>query len=62
MIHIKPTSNNGSKEARAEILDHMTRAEMIAELMVMLNEVKDKDMPLVCDLIQQVIKKDAHGQ
>ena len=54
----KPYSE--SKEI-PEILDHMTRAEMISEMM-MLNEVKDEDMPLVCDLIQQVMKKDSPGQ
>lgn len=55
----KPDSE--SKE-KAEILDHMTRAEMISEMMMMLNEVKYEDMPLVCDLIQQVMKKDSPGQ
>lgn len=45
-----------------EILDHMTRVEMISEIMMMLNEVKDEDMPLVCELIQQVMKKDSPGQ
>jgi hypothetical protein len=59
----KPDSE--SKE-KPEILDHMTRAEMIAEMiaemMMMLNEVKDEDMPIVCDLIQQVMEKDSPGQ
>lgn len=55
----KPDSE--SKE-KPEILDHMARAEMIAEMMMMLNDVKDEDMPLVCDLIQQVMKKDSPGQ
>jgi len=48
-------------ENKLEILDHMTRAEMIAEMM-MLNEVKDEDMPLVCNLIQQVVKKNSPHQ
>jgi hypothetical protein len=49
-------------ENKPEVLDHMTRAEMIAEMMMMLNEVKDEDMPVVCDLIQQVMKKSSPGQ
>ena len=49
-------------ENKPEILDHMTRTEMIAEMMMMLNEVKDGDMPLVCNLIQQVMKKNSPGQ
>ena len=62
MTREKPNSSNSPTEDRAEILDHMTRAERIAEMMMMLNEVKDEDMLIVCELIQQVMKKDSPGQ
>ena len=58
----KEKEYNLRSEKKPEILNHMTRAEMIAEMMVMLNEVKDEDMPTVCTLIQQVVKKDSSGQ
>ncbi|SBW10646.1 hypothetical protein KL86DPRO_60239 [uncultured delta proteobacterium] len=50
----KPEAKDKSKP---EILKHMTRAEMVSELMMMLNEVSDEDMPAVHELIRQVMTK-----
>ena len=58
------SSNSSNPEAKEhlEILEHMTRAEMISELMIMLNEVKDEDMPAVHKLILQVTKNSSTDQ
>ena len=50
----KPESQG---EDKLEILKHMTRTEMISELMMMLNEVSDKDMPAVHELIRRATRK-----
>jgi len=47
-----------SKDEKPEILEHMTRAEMVSELMMMLSEVKDEDMPAVHELIRKAVKKE----
>jgi hypothetical protein len=36
----------------------MTKAEMVSELMMMLNEVSDEDMPTIHELIRQAMKKE----
>lgn len=50
----KPESKD---ENKLEILKHMTRAEMVTELMMMLNEVSDEDMPALHELIRRVMNK-----
>lgn len=45
-------------EKKPEVLDHMTRAEMVSELMMMLNEVNDEDMPAIHELIRRAVKKE----
>lgn len=55
-------NNNLDKEDHLEILEHMTKAEMISELMIMLNEVKEEDMPTVHKLILQVTKNSSTNE
>ena len=45
------------EEKKPEIINHMTRAEMVTELMMMLNEVKDEDMPVVHQFIREAMSR-----
>ena len=60
MTDKKRTESNDKK--KPEITNHMTRAEMVAELMMLLNEVQDEDMPAVHQFIREAMNKNPSGK
>ena len=55
--NMKPVRIDPKTEKSEDISEHMTRAEMVAEIVSMLSDVDNEDFLSVCDQILEVLKK-----
>ena len=60
--NVKIIKSDLENKKSEDISEHMTRAEMIAELMVLLNDVRDEDMPTVHQLIREAMRREPSDQ